>query len=105
MQPFPSLLFLTCTAQDNMACQKERGMRIHSIGAAGTQPERNALQVQRLQRVQAGSAELLAQKDAELRRRRREALIAEQQHGARAKAADGMRAAVAAAASGRHTVC
>lgn len=62
-------------------------------------------QVQRLQRVQAGSAELLAQKDAELRRRRREALIAERQHGARAKAADGMRAAVAAAASGRHTVC
>jgi hypothetical protein len=51
--------------------------------------------------VQAGSAELLAQRDGELRRRRREALIAERQHGARAKAVDGMRAAVAAAASGR----
>ena len=59
--------------------------------------------MQRLQRVQAGSAELLAQRDADLRRRRREALIAERQHGARATAIDGMRAAVAAAASGGHT--
>lgn len=60
----------------------------------------DAVQVQRLQRVQAGSAELLFQRDAKLRRLRREALIAEKQHGARARAVDGMREAVAAAGAG-----